>query len=240
MVAAAETSSKERAMTNQSEDAIAQRRYEQARPRQEVSIDPVLLDGYVGYYQLAPGAILSITRNTTRLFAQLTGQQAIELFPESDHEFFSKIVVAQITFAADGRGPANHLVLHQNGYERVAKRIDEGDAKKVAAELDQRVRENTPIVGSDDALRGHIEAMRQGRPNYEQMSEMLAQAVHRQFSMAQNDFASLEELLSISFKGVGRGGEDIYDVQFANGITEWRIVLTPDGKIYGLSYRNLP
>ena len=42
--------------------AIEQRRYEQARPRHQVPIDPALLDFYVGQYEIGEGAIFTITR----------------------------------------------------------------------------------------------------------------------------------------------------------------------------------
>jgi hypothetical protein len=46
---------------------------------------------------------------------------------------------------------------------------------------------------------------------------------------------------SASFKGVGPGGADIYDVVFENGaMTEWRILLAADGKIEGVGFKPLP
>ncbi|WOJ91158.1 DUF3471 domain-containing protein [Methylocapsa polymorpha] len=227
-------------MIDQSEDAIAQRRYEQARPRKEAPIDPKLLDGYVGYYQLAAGPIFSITRDGGRLFAQLTGQQASEIFPESDREFFSKVVMAQITFVTDGQGRASELVLHQNGFDQAAKRIDEADAKSAADNLARRIKEKIPTPGSEAALRGAIAAEQRGQPNYDQMGEALALAARQQLPMIRKDFESLGALQSVTFKGVGRGGWDVYDAQFAGGATEWRINLAPDGKIDGLIYRHLP
>jgi serine-type D-Ala-D-Ala carboxypeptidase/endopeptidase len=43
------------------------------QPHIEAAVDPQLYDGYVGRYQLAPAAILTVTRSDNRLFAQLTG-----------------------------------------------------------------------------------------------------------------------------------------------------------------------
>jgi hypothetical protein len=39
-----------------------------------------------------------------------------------------------------------------------------------------------------------------------------------------------------TFKGVGPGGFDIYEVKFENGLIECRIGLTPDGKIEGTAF----
>ena len=94
--------------------------------RTEIAVDPDLFDGYVGRYQLAPAAILTITRDGRRLFGQLTGQPAFEMFAESDVDYFLKVVDAQISFVTDARGQATALVLHQMGIDQRAVRI-EGD-----------------------------------------------------------------------------------------------------------------
>src|SRR5258708_6947705 len=88
---------------------------DQARPRTAIDVDPNLFDRYVGYYELGPRSIFTVTREGDRLFAQLTGQQKLELFPESDREFFYRAVAAQITFVAEGERPPTGLILHQNG-----------------------------------------------------------------------------------------------------------------------------
>jgi hypothetical protein len=45
-------------------------------------------------------------------------------FPESEKEFFLRVVNAQITFVTDAQGKATKLILHQNGMEHTGKRID--------------------------------------------------------------------------------------------------------------------
>jgi hypothetical protein len=45
---------------------------------------------------------------------------------------------------------------------------------------------------------------------------------------------------SVTFKGVEPGGADIHEVKFANGAQEWRIWLTPDGKIDSANFRAPP
>jgi D-alanyl-D-alanine-carboxypeptidase/D-alanyl-D-alanine-endopeptidase len=90
----------------------------------EVPVDPKLFDGYVGRYQLAPSVTLAITRESNHLFVQLTGQPAFEIFPEGDREYFLKVVDAQITFVTDSHGRATELILHQNGLDQHAKRLE--------------------------------------------------------------------------------------------------------------------
>jgi len=92
----------------------------------EVKIDSKLYDNYVGRYQLAPAAILTISRDDDHLFAQLTGQPRFEIFPEGDNRFFLKVVDAQLLFETDTAGQATAAVLRQNGIQQRAPRI-EGD-----------------------------------------------------------------------------------------------------------------
>src|SRR5260370_5580237 len=106
---------------------------DQARRRTAIDVDPNLFDRYVGYYELGPRSIFTVTREGDRLFAQLTGQQKLELFPESDREFFYKAVAAQITFVADGEPTPTGLILHQNGREFPSRRVDETRAREAEA-----------------------------------------------------------------------------------------------------------
>jgi len=83
-----------------------------------VAVDPKIFDRYVGKYQLVPNVVMTVTRDESHLYVQLTNQPRWEVFPESETEFFYRIVDAQITFTAEG------LVLHQNGMDMPAKRIE--------------------------------------------------------------------------------------------------------------------
>jgi D-alanyl-D-alanine-carboxypeptidase/D-alanyl-D-alanine-endopeptidase len=81
----------------------------------EITVDPKVFDTYVGQYQIAPTAVMTITREDAHFFAQLTGQPKFEVFAESERDYFLKVVDAQITFETDGGGRATAVVLHQNG-----------------------------------------------------------------------------------------------------------------------------
>ncbi|MBY0496943.1 MAG: serine hydrolase [Cyanobacteria bacterium] len=86
--------------------------------RKEIALPAATQSKYVGTYQLAPAASMMITIDGDRLKAQLTGQIANPIFPQSETLFFLKVVDAQIEFAADG----SSLVLHQGGREMKATR----------------------------------------------------------------------------------------------------------------------
>ncbi|MDH4987703.1 serine hydrolase [Aminobacter anthyllidis] len=89
----------------------------------EAVIDPKLLGGYTGRYQLAPEMVFDITRDGDKLFAQLTGQPKFRLFPEGGHRFFYKDVEAAITFVPADTGPSPSLTLHQFGNDVSAPRL---------------------------------------------------------------------------------------------------------------------
>ena len=93
------------------------------RQRAPANVSPQVYDQYVGKYKLAPGAILTISRDGDRFFARLTGQQKIEFFPESESDFFCKVVDAQLTFVKKGEA-VEAVVLHQNGLDQKAPRVN--------------------------------------------------------------------------------------------------------------------
>jgi len=95
-----------------------------ASERKEAKIDPKTFEAYVGYYQLMPTFVLHVTRDGDHFMTQATGQGQVEIFPESDHEFFAKAVDAQITFVTDTTGHATELILHQGGADQHAPRVE--------------------------------------------------------------------------------------------------------------------
>jgi len=95
-----------------------------AKEHKEIAVDPKIFDGYVGRYQLAPNFVLTVTREDKHLFVQATAQPKFEVFAERDHEYFFKVVDAQITFVTDAAGHATSLTLHQNGMDVPGKRVE--------------------------------------------------------------------------------------------------------------------
>jgi CubicO group peptidase (beta-lactamase class C family) len=96
----------------------------QPKTRTQISLAKDVFDRYVGRYQLAPAMIFTISRDGDRFMAQLTGQPAYEIFAETEKDFFYKVVDAQLTFETDAQGKALALVLHQNGLNPRAARIE--------------------------------------------------------------------------------------------------------------------
>lgn len=99
---------------------------QQAPPKERTAavVDAETLDVYVGRYQFAPAALITISRDGEHLMAQVTGQPKVEIYPEGEHEFFLQVVDAQITFEVNAQGRATALVLHQLGRDQRATKID--------------------------------------------------------------------------------------------------------------------
>ncbi len=91
--------------------------------RQAIALDRAVYDGYVGEYEIAPSFSITISKEGSKLMAQVIGQPKLELFPESPSKFFVKEVAVQLEFVVDGSGKATSLVLHQGGRQLPAKRI---------------------------------------------------------------------------------------------------------------------
>ena len=140
--------------------------------RKEVHIDPKIFDRYVGDYALAPKFIIKVSREGDRFITRATGQGQVEIFPEDDHEFFAKVVNAQITFVTDKNGKATALILHQGGADRRAPRV-EGAAAAMAPKEHKGVHVDPKIfdgyVGSYQLAPGFsITITREGDHLYEQ------------------------------------------------------------------------
>lgn len=89
-----------------------------------VEIAPEDLDRLVGEYAFFPGFGLRVKREGDFLTAQLTGQPAVRIFPEALLKFHYRVVDAAITFELDGEGRGVGLILHQNGKDMEADRIE--------------------------------------------------------------------------------------------------------------------
>jgi hypothetical protein len=319
------------------------RRTDQQRSRKATTVDPSLYDRYAGLYQRGPNSMFTVTRGGDRLFVQLTGQPKLEVFPESDREFFYKAVAAQITFVVDGERPPTELILHQNGsdfralriagvppdsdrnehpaaknldshvgwYElsavralavaragerlvlqetgrpkfeviargdrefvskdgssfvvfvsdaegrsaelvlhesspgaRRATRVDPARAEAIEREFAHRLttvpdrfKDQAPSEAGKAAVVRAINELQRGTPSYEKMSTQLADNVRRQVPQLNAMLLALGAVDSVYFRGVGPGGYDIYGAKFAKGFAEFRILLGRDETIQDMIFR---
>lgn len=130
------------------------------KERIAIKIDPNKFDALVGQYELGPDQVFIIRRDGDKLQAQLTGQPSFQVFPESEADFFYKVVDAQLTFVKDKDGKVTELVLHQNGDKTARKtsnevpplkqpdltKIPARDPKATAKEIDLTGKYTSPLT----------------------------------------------------------------------------------------------
>jgi Domain of unknown function (DUF3471) len=88
-------------------------------------VDPKAYGGYVGSYEIGHDTILTVTRDGNRLMVQPTKYGKLEIFPESETVFFlSPAKDATITFVKDDLGKVTHIVVHREGRDTKAKRLE--------------------------------------------------------------------------------------------------------------------
>jgi beta-lactamase regulating signal transducer with metallopeptidase domain len=213
---------------------------EKAAERVAIKLPANVLDQYVGSYKLNDQLYIDVKREGESLMARITGQPAFEIFPESEQKFFWKVTNAQITFAADGSGMAQSATLHQYGFDMPLVRVDASASAAAQQTLDARVQSQTPSPGSEAAIRRTIQAAEQGRINYEDMEPILADVTRKQEEGITASMKQMGAMKSITFKGVGDQGWDVYEVKFAKGTLNYRISMAPNGKIAGMFAIPLP
>jgi len=88
--------------------------------RVQVKVDRATLARYVGTYQLAPDFSIAVTLAGDQLNSQATNQDKVPIFPESQTQFFLKVVDAQIEFLSNDKGQVTGIILHQGGRDMKA------------------------------------------------------------------------------------------------------------------------
>ena len=220
-------------------DEIAQRRNEQSEPRTPVAFDPAQFDKFVGSYQLRPDLFLDVTRKEEHFFARLTGQDDIEWFPESPTKFFAKIVHAQISFITDPQGNVTELVLHQNGREQHAPRVDGDVATTFEAALQKHFAEGKPDPEREALAHRDIAAQQKGEPDLEIMFPSLIAAAQQQWPQIQQWNRRVGKFEKLVFLHVSRQGWDVYDATYEHGHMIVSVgPLTPDHKLQGILYQS--
>jgi CubicO group peptidase (beta-lactamase class C family) len=102
--------------------------YEMPRERNVAKVDPKIFDVYAGRYQLGPKTTLTFSRRDERFLVQMNDQPRLEVYPESETNFFLKAVDATVKFVKDDKGKVTHAIINQGGRETKAQRL-EGETK---------------------------------------------------------------------------------------------------------------
>jgi len=92
--------------------------WEEASPRTEDDGPPIALDAVIGAYEVRPGVVIEVARNSDELQLTLSGQPPIRFLRMSESDFGSFSVETTVAFD-DG-----DLILRQNDGELRCRRVD--------------------------------------------------------------------------------------------------------------------
>jgi len=99
-------------------------KYEIPRKRTAVTVNPKILDPYVGEYEDRPGRVTRILVQNGTLMLQLLGQpDPTAMSAESDTEFFDPYNDTQVAFVKGADGRVTEMVLRINGREFHPRKI---------------------------------------------------------------------------------------------------------------------
>jgi DNA-binding CsgD family transcriptional regulator len=86
---------------------------------------------------------------------------------------------------------------------------------------------------SEVALRRLVAGLASGSPDYDKLSPKFAEVVRRDLPDTHPLFRSLGELKSVTYRGRGSIGDDVYNLAFANGGVMMSVMLDADDRIAG-------
>ena len=199
-----------------------------------LSVSAGLLEAYEGDYELAENSILSITRDGSALFVQLTGFKRSVLQPRSGTAFLYKAQKVQITFTRDENGLTTMAVFRQNGHDFEAPRVDAAVAQQINGAVKEKIDSQKATQGGDTVLSQLLEELRVGNPDYSKLSPLGSELLRRNLVVTQATVSGWGPLQSVRFIRVDRQGWDVYQVQHEHHSSEWRIAITPTGLVGGL------
>ena len=88
-----------------------------------VSVDRKIYDSYAGQYEIAPNFFLTITNENGKLMSQMTGQSKLELFAESENDFFLKVSETEIKFVKNAQGTVTGLFWRERDRDTFIQKI---------------------------------------------------------------------------------------------------------------------
>jgi len=89
--------------------------YELPQVKKAISLSVDVLKQYTGVYELSPELVITISLEDGKLIGKPEGQEALQLHPEKDDQFFIKEIEAQVNFKRNEKKEINAMTLLQNG-----------------------------------------------------------------------------------------------------------------------------
>lgn len=167
---------------------------------EEVAVNTDMYKLYAGQYEYPGGAIMTITVEDNKLFAKLGGQPQFEIYPKGDHQFFWKVVDAEITFHLDEAGKVDYATHKQNGFSSKVPKIEEKKTVEMDSKAFQRFAGEYNLNGAAAKVweeEGKYYTQIQGQPKFQI------------FPSAENKFFMKEMNVEIQFNGSGDKAESM-------------------------------
>lgn len=92
---------------------------------------------------------------------------------------------------------------------------------------------SSPTAGTEAILRSLVAGLASGSPPYDKLSPQFAEVVRGDLPRTHPMFSSMGELKSVTFRGRGPRGDDVYDLVFAKGKVRMSVALDADGRMTG-------
>ncbi len=138
--------------------------------REETAMTAEELQKFVGKYEYPGGAIMTVTQEDDKLFAQLSGQSRYQLFPEGGQKFFWKVVDAQVEFHVADNGEVDYGMHSQGGMEMKVPKMKESKAIEMSAEAFEKFAGEYSLNGASVKVweeDGSFYTQIQGQPKFE-------------------------------------------------------------------------
>jgi hypothetical protein len=157
------------------------------------------------------------------------------------HRMFSAMgALRSVTFRGrGGMGDDVYDLVFANGGVTMSAALD-ADGRMAGGFLqplgppgDRVLTGSVPTAGTEAALRGLVAGLASGSPDYDRLSPQFAEVVRRDLPMTHPMFNGMGELRSVTFRGRGPRGDDVYDLVFANGGVTMSAALDTDGRMVG-------
>jgi bla regulator protein blaR1 len=206
-------------------------------PNVPVELSSDTLDRYIGFYQISPISLVTVTRAGKGLDVSISGQIAarepLHLVPLGENRFAVEgqdTVAPNATahFITDADGHALRLVARQNGRDVLdVTRVDKSAADRINAALAARIKAQRPFPGSDRAIRLFLSDPDSGAG----MSDDLARVRTESKVSRRKYLAALGPVESYTFTGVSKFGSDVYLVRRQHGTETVMLLVDEDGTI---------
>jgi bla regulator protein blaR1 len=208
--------------------------------QQTVALTPETLEEYVGFYLRGANLIFAVTRDGAHLQLHvpwLPHVPPLELATKDGKDFVDKEGNSvPLSFVRDSSGRVVGLLMHYGpifgtSFTVPITRIDAATANAIRENNNLRFRTQTPMPGSDGALRRLIDGILTDNLPYDAMTPWYATLVREGGKVTRVLYAKRGAVRSIEFHHVSETGADVYHVRQDGGFSTWFIYLNANGII---------